>query len=85
MSCPKAHKLMLVAVFSLALTNTSTTSTYNDDRPIYIASFLIGIAHGGFKKISEYVDFKEKKDNNFKNDRTFEFFRTCIHDMKNML
>lgn len=73
MSCPKAHKFMLIALFSLALTNTSTTSTYTQNQEIYFGSFLIGVAQGLLKKTSEYVDFKAQKDIDFKKDRTFEF------------
>ena len=73
MPCPQAHKFMLIALFSLTLTNTPTTSAYNHDKEVYFCSFLIGLIHGSLKKTSEYIDFKAKKDIDFKKDRTFEF------------
>lgn len=78
----KCCKLLLISLFCLGLANPSQTKAYNscnaqptykDTTQIYVGSFLIGLTHGSLKKLSEYIDFKAQKSNNFKKDRTFDF------------
>lgn len=67
-----SYKFMIVALFSLSLSNTASLQAHGADFPIYLGSFYIGVVHGLLKKTSEYIDFKAQAKRDLKKDYTFE-------------